>query len=265
MAQPMQVLRHNQVSAEGAQIAATYALGIPQAEFGVRGTKKTVMSTIACGIAALMFGVIFFGLASSARDTSIALFIGLPFTVFFLACALYCGFYTQIYRSHHVYLCSEGFAHQHGQTIDAFRYDGIEAIWQAVTRSYYNGVYTGTRHKYTIRRKDGAQTVLNDKFADVEEIYTVIKQKVTAILLPQMMGAFQAGYKIPFGPLNVSLHGLDKGRELLPWQQIKAIKVEQGNLIIQEQGKIISWLLTPVSRVANLDILLHLLNSPRQR
>ncbi len=55
-----------------------------------------------------------------------------------------------------------------GSIMVVIRWDQVEAVWQAVTRRYYNGIYTGTTHLYTVRRWDRTKTVFNDQIKNVE-------------------------------------------------------------------------------------------------
>lgn len=131
----------------------------------------------------------------------------LLFGLFFVGAALYYALIPVIYRSWRVYVCTEGFVFTRGGKVEAFRWDQIEAMWQAVTKHYRNGIYTGTSHKYTVRRRDGGQVVLNDRFTDVEELGNTISDKVTNYHLPLAIGAYNAGQTITFGPLSISLQG----------------------------------------------------------
>src|SRR5689334_4392221 len=42
---------------------------------------------------------------------------------------------------------------QYGKTI-VVRWDEVAGVWQAITKHYRNGIYTGTTHVYTVQKKD---------------------------------------------------------------------------------------------------------------
>lgn len=253
--QPMRVLTHQQASPEAEQLAAMYQLGTPQSEYRVRLKR----SEIIYGILAFVVGAIFL-LAAFAGDDSSTLIIFLVLALAFVAMGL-AVILTPIFRhSWRVYVCSDGFAFVRGGRVDAFRWDQIEAMWQAITRRYSYGVYVGATHKYTVRRKDGVQVVFNDRFAQVEDLGNALSRAITDVVFPQVLAAYNAGQTITFGSLSIGLQGVSNGRETLPWNQIKEIGVNRGVISVRREGKWLSWSTIYASRVPNLFVFLALVN-----
>ncbi len=254
MEQQLRVLQQQQPSPEAQQLAATYQLGTPQAEYKVGFKKSTLILAIVLGVA---LGGGFGAAAVSSSDAKpILAILSLIFTIM----ALYYVFMPVIYRSWRAYICSEGLLSVRGSKIEAFRWDQIEAMWQSVTRHYTNGIYTGTTHVYTVRSKDGRQVVFNDRFANVEQLGNTISRQVTNRLLPQVIHAYQAGNTITFGPLSISKQGVSNGKELLPWSQIKEMGVNRGVVTVKKEGKWLSWSSVMASKVPNLFVFMALVN-----
>lgn len=256
MAQPMRVLQHQPLPPEAAQLAAMHQLGAPQSEYKVR---VTIWAMLVWVVGGAFLTVVFLGAALSA-DTSGALIVFLFAALLCLGGALYVLLSPLIYRSWRVYVCADGFLSRRGEKIEAFRWDQIEAMWQAVTRHRTNGIYTGTTHKYTVRRKDGVQVIFNDRFGKVEELGNTLSRQITNYLLPQAINAYNAGSTLTFGPLSISLQGVSNGRELLPWHQITDIGVNRGIVNVKKEGKWLNWSTIMVPRVPNVFVFMALTN-----
>lgn len=253
--QPMRVLTHQQASPQAEQLAAMYQLGTPQSEYRVRLKRSEI---IYC-ILALVVSFIFFAAAFTGEDSA-TLIIFLVVGLGFVAIGLFMILSPVIRRSWRVYVCSDGFAFVRGGRVDAFRWDQIEAMWQAITRRYSYGVYVGATHKYTVRRKDGVQVVFNDRFAQVEDLGNALSRAITNVVFPQVLAAYNAGQTITFGSLSISLQGVSNGRETLPWSQIKEIGVNRGIISVRREGKWLNWSTIYASRVPNFFVFLALVN-----
>lgn len=255
MQQPMRVLQHQQFSPEAEQMAGMYQLGTLQGEYRVRFKKATIILIVL----AFLLGIFFLG-ASFTGDTASAELMFILFALLFIGGGLYLALTPFIYRSWRVYVCADGFAFIRGNKTDAFRWDQIESMWQMIVKRYTNGIYTGTYHKYTVRRKDGVQVVFNDRFANVEDLGNAISRAITNLLFPQVVAAYNAGQTITFGDLSISLQGVSNGRELLPWSQIKEMGVKQGVVTVRKEGKWLSWSTIRASQVPNIFVFMALVN-----
>ncbi|MBV9615825.1 MAG: hypothetical protein JO031_10260 [Ktedonobacteraceae bacterium] len=259
----VQATKDQSPSGKAEQLAAAYQLGTPQQEYRVRYTRMILV----CGIISLLlwFGFAFlaYNMYTSPRNindsNNVPIVIGVG--VMFLLIGLYCLLYPVLYRSWHVYVYSEGFAFTKGSKVDAFRWDQIDCMWQAITRRYMNGIYMGTLYKYTVRGMNGRQVVLNNRIADVGSLGAIISDMVTRVKLPQVLAAFRAGQTITFGRLSVSLQGVSNGKELVPWSQIKEIGVSRGYVTVRKEGKWLSWSSVQVAKIPNFFIFFALVNT----
>src|SRR5581483_645906 len=123
------------------------------------GTKRVIG-----GIVFLIIGIVLVaaGLAvmSQSSDSPFGGIFLAAFGVCFVMGAIYYFLYGTIYKNWCVYVLEHGFLFKKGnEAVQPFRWDQIEAVWYQVTRHYRNGIYTGTTHRYKVRRRDGYEIV----------------------------------------------------------------------------------------------------------
>lgn len=148
---------------------------------------------------------------------------------------------------------------QYGKSV-VVRWDEIAGVWQAITKHYYNGIYTGTTHAYTVQKADGTQTKFNDTLKNVEELGNTIQQEVTKRLLPRAAATYNNGGTVSFGKLAISPMGLSWGDKSLPWAEIQGVQVNKGVLSVKKQGKWLKWANIPVATIPNLLVALTLID-----
>ena len=132
----------------------------------------------------------------------------------------------------------------------------VGSVWQAVTKHYTNGVYTGTTHIYTVQTNTGEKLIFNDSLGkNVEELGRAIQQGTASALFPRYWQALQNGQKLNFGPLGLDKTNLYSGKKELPWSQIPSIKIEKGNISIKKDGKgWFAWAAASVPQIPNFFI-----------
>ena len=267
MSQLMQATQPAPYSAKAEQLAATYQLGTLQQVYGVKMTRTTLVAGL-CGLAlALGFGFFAYEMItspSSPNDVNNSYFV-MAIGALGLLGALYCFFYPQLYRSWQVYVFSDGFVFTRGSKLDALRWEQINSMLMSVTRRYMNGIYTGTQHKYTIRGIDGREFVLNDRITNVGQLGDSISAMVTRTRLPEVVAAYKAGETITFGPFSVNQQGASNGKELIPWEQIKEFRVNNGIVTVRKEGKWLNWSSAPVSTIPNFFLFIALVEAIRRQ
>lgn len=234
----------------------------PQAEYHPVLTVKNIVLGVVC----LLFGLAFAGggiAAGQSPDGSGGMVVLVLLGLAFIAGGIYTLLYGVIYKGWGVYVYENGFVFKKGsQAAQPFRWDQIEAAWYSVTRRYYNGIYTGTTHKYRVRRSDGYEISLNDRFAKVGELGDLVHSKVAAAKMPQVLAAYNAGQTITFGPLSVNTQGIWNGKgSVLPWAEVKDISLQRGYVAVSKAGKWLRWSSQPVSAVPNIFLFLALVRS----
>jgi hypothetical protein len=156
-------------------------------------------------------------------------------------------------------LYEKGIAYRRRGPVQQFRWDEVEAVWQAVTKHYYNGAYTGTSHIYTVQIKGGPRVVFNDQFGKgIDQLGRGLQQGTAELLLPRYWQALQLGQKLSFGPLALDRDKLYAGKKELPWSEIKAIKIERGNISIKKDKGWFNWASATVPQIPNFFVFYEL-------
>lgn len=132
----------------------------------------------------------------------------------------------------------------------------VNSVWQAVTKHYTNGVYTGTTHIYTVQTNTGQKLVFNDSLGKgVEELGRGIQAGAASALFPRYWQALQNGQKLQFGPLALDKQNLYSGKKELPWSQIPSVKIDRGQISIKKEGKgWFNWAAVSVPQIPNFYI-----------
>lgn len=247
------------------QSASAYQLGQqPTAVYRITTGARRIIGGILFTIVALFLIIVAVGVITESPQGSIpgGIIVALLGAGLF-ALALYFFLYGTIYKRWGVYVFEQGFLYKKGnEAPQPFRWDQIEAVWYQVTRRYSYGVYVGTTHRYRVRRRDGYQVILNNRFARVGQLGESINKQVTRTLLPQVTAAYNAGQTITFGPLSVNNQGLtDILGNLLPWSQITGIDIQSGYISVRQAGKWLKWSNQAVVNIPNVFVFITLVKS----
>jgi hypothetical protein len=136
----------------------------------------------------------------------------------------------------------------------------VAAVWQAVTRHYTNGVYTGTTHVYTLQTTAGEKLVFDDRLGkQVEQLGQEIQRGVTNALYPRYWQSLQNGQRLTFGPLALDRDKLYAGKKELRWDEIKAIKIEKGQIAVRKDKAWLNWASASVPQIPNFFIFYDLI------
>jgi hypothetical protein len=157
-------------------------------------------------------------------------------------------------------LYENGLAYNDRTGLRQIRWDQVDGVWQQVTKHYYNGIYTGTTHLYTLQTSDGQKMKFDDKFAKVEELGTGIQKYVSNALYPRYVQALNNGQKVTFGPLAIDREGIYNGNKSLKWAEIKAVKIQSGTISIKKEGGWFNWASVSVPQVPNFWIFYELVS-----
>lgn len=156
-------------------------------------------------------------------------------------------------------LYEHGVAYRRRGPVQQFRWDDIDAVWQAVTKHYTNGVYTGTTHLYTVQTRDGQKAVFNDQFGkSIDQLGRALQQASAERLLPRYWQGLQSGQKLTFGPLGLDRYKLYAGNKELPWNEIKAIKIERGVISVKKDKGWFNWASATVPQIPNFFVFYEL-------
>lgn len=143
---------------------------------------------------------------------------------------------------------------------DVCRWDDIAAVWQYVVKRYYNGVYTGTNHTYTVQKRDGTKMKFNDTLKNVEQLGNTIQEEVARRLLPSAIAAYNRGETVAFGKLSLNTRGLAWGDKILSWGEVQGVQINKGYISVKKQGKWLNWVKISVAQIPNLLVALTLMD-----
>lgn len=195
--------------AESFQLAASYGLGQPQAQYS--------RATTGCLIIAIASFIGFLTLAAAALFEVSALLPGSSFpslpvpVVFIFPLLLILGFLIWGFRLRKdcAYECTEGFIELRSKrVVRAMRWDQIQRVWKEQKRIYQPGSHTTkTNIVYYIADSQGQTHAVSYlhiwKRANYEHARSEFAQ-----FAPQMLADFNAGQYLLFGQLSVDQHGV---------------------------------------------------------
>ena len=256
-----------QTTADVQQLASAYQLGAPKEEYRFKIMRTLIggLLLLAFGVAAIAFIVISEQISLttmdfSAVDTSGDFWVFVIIGLVLLACGASSLISLFLHFDMRVIICEQGLVRtKKGQT-DIVRWEHVDAFWQAVTKRYMNGIYTGTTHNYTFRRSDGVVFKFNDTINKVEALGNAIQREVTHVLLPRYIYAYNMGSTVTFGPLSINQQGISNSKEMLPWSSVKDLQVRRGMVSVKKEGKWFNWSTVGVARIPNFYVFMALVD-----
>lgn len=249
-----------------APFAGVTALGAPVSEHRPTGASRWVgvvlggLSLLGAGLSVLFAGLGVLEQLSRRRPDFAGALVG-PASGLVVCLALAALFFWIAWRNWRraAALFQDGLACYDRKGLKLARWDEIDTVYQHIVKQYVNGVHTGTFHTYRVNLRDGTKLVLDNRMRDVESLGTAVVRGSTRALLPRYVAALEAGQRLDFGPLGLDRQGLYAGSKSLSWQEIKAVKLEQGILSVAKEGKWLSWSRATVPQIPNFYVLMTLL------
>jgi hypothetical protein len=248
--------------------ANVFELGTPKSEHAVKWVNKwsgIIFGVILAGIglAALLFGVvgaiqeISNGLGSALEFFCFPLII----TAVCLGIGGWCLFSAWRNWGSAAAVFDRGLAVARGEDVRQIPWEDISAVWQAVTKHYTNGIYTGTTHLYTIRLTDDTKYKFDDKYKDIEPLGTAIQSNVTNTLYPKYVAALKAGSRLEFGPLALDSNKLYSGKKELAWGEVKSVRIQSGFVSVKKEKGWFRWAGATVPQIPNFFVFFALLKN----
>ena len=114
-----------------------------------------------------------------------------------------------------------------------------------------------------LRRNDGVEGQFPAGLGEFGRLARLLQEETFRRQWPRAWEDFRAGRPVSFGGLTVGLQGLRSGTELLPWQDLKEVKVAGGKLTITGKSRWRTFSETPVAEVPNPHVLLALVEAGR--
>ena len=133
------------------------------------------------------------------------------------------------------------------------RWDQIVAVFQRHTAGRYS-----SSHTYTVRVQEGREIQIGDAVNRIIDLGTMIQREVTKLLLPTAIASYKSGETLSFGKVNVNIQGINNGKEMIPWNQIDAIEVRSGLIVVQRYGRVVKWSTVQEHETSNVYVLQNL-------
>jgi len=148
-----------------------------------------------------------------------------------------------------------GFALQERAVSQAWRWEDGLAVTSKVTRTYVVGIYSGTRHHYTLKRADSAVAVLDDSFQLVDQAVRFIQQETFQMRFERVVQQIEAGKSVAFGLFLLASEGFRYGEQAFRWSELQGVEMLNGKLYISGKTRFS----LPVDEIPNLDVLVTIL------
>lgn len=172
------------------------------------------------------------------------------------------GFFLSVllHIHHSTYAFEQGLILKRGRRVALIcRWDEVETVWRAKWPVSLPPFYAG----YTLRMRNGSPLTLTRFDLDLEALGTIVREQITPLQLPASRCAYQSGQKLSFGSLRVSQVGIEQGKRLLPWSQVKSVMLEAHTLTIYDLARRKPWYAVHTARVPNLSLFFALADEAR--
>lgn len=140
------------------------------------------------------------------------------------------------------YLCTNGLMIIQWARVRAIRWNQIQTVERNMTRDLLNYSYT-----LYLNESAGKPVTLDRSLVgpDLKELGNTIEREVGQRLLPRAIGAYEEGYVLNFGSINVTAQGLtlenkedeESGQQSLPWERFVSVEDYNGYLITIKERK----------------------------
>lgn len=244
-------------------------LGAPKNYFAVKGSRRIgslIAAIIFLGGAVLLFLYGVYDAYTRSQNYGSAMIddklIGplvLAGILFLIGLATGWSAYSNWNKSVMIY--ERGFAYRDRKGVQAWQWISVVSILTAITRHYYNGVYTGTTHVYTLFNNQNEKLVLNDYFKKVEDIAKIIEQGIYPILYERATQSYNSGQMLTFGPVAINKGGIVIGKKTYPWTDVKQVSIQNGYVkVSKKDGGWFSGASASAAAIPNLRILLSIIH-----
>ena len=163
-------------------------------------------------------------------------------------------------RGLRVYLYDLGLVYQRGRQEETLRWDQIIQIHTAAVRYGLSSLVWGAQTTLELHTDDNRLIRLNHALTDLSSLAETIKRNVYPNLLEEYRRDLNQGNAINFGPLLLTLKGIQQGQLFIPWQDINQIILGRGLLLItphgHDQG---TKMRIPAKQVPNVDLCVQLI------
>lgn len=147
----------------------------------------------------------------------------------------------------------------------AFRWDGIQTVFQKIISNRTYGVETGRTYTYTITAQDGRTVKVTQFWKDIADLGQRINVGVSSALLPAAQAAIEHGQGVQFGDMTLTAEGITGRRGSARWSDVSKVTIANGYVRVAVAGKFLALSNTAAAKIPNLPLFLTLAGRLRQQ
>ena len=223
---------------------------------GLVGTAIAGVLAVLCWL----FAYRHYGPAAIVRWTTPALWTATGFALVAL------GGLISYWRSRglRVYLYDLGMVYQRGYQEETLLWEQITQIHTAAVRYGLSSLAWGAQTTLELHADDKRHVRLTHALTDLSSLAETIKRNVYPNLLAEYRRNLNQGGAINFGPLLLTLKGVQQGQQFIRWQDLSQTTLGRGLLLItpheHDQG---TKMRIPANLVPNVDLCVQLIEHLR--
>jgi hypothetical protein len=156
-----------------------------------------------------------------------------------------------------VVVYEKGLAYNDRRGLQFWRWEDVNHFFIAVTKHYYNGIPTGTTYVYTLKKADGSQIKLDNKFTKIQELGKMIQKNVFPFQYERLTQSLKNGQTVTLGAVALDKDGIAIGKKTFPWVEVEQVDIQAGFVSVKKKdGGWFSGASAPVASIPNLEAML---------
>jgi hypothetical protein len=182
------------------------------------------------------------GVALTLGGVSLAVFVApgaaiglaLPAVILFVMGAI--SLITLVGAARAIVTYEHGFAALVGNRAVSWRWEDVVAIYS--NERMVSGKRSFTHIKsYALVHHSGVRLPIEgERFQDIGTIIKTLKNVIEPKILASARRAYDAGARVPFGPVTVSKEAIVLAGRSIVWTQVASVNVKDGRLVITREG-----------------------------
>lgn len=155
---------------------------------------------------------------------------------------------------------ANGMTYQRKRKPQVFFWRHVRAIRTYASRYFLPFLGTGGRSELLLTMASRQTLRLTSIVTGLDQLVETVKERVYPRLMSDYVKAFRMGQPIAFGPLTLTLDGIQYGRRSLAWDKVGGIELKRGKLnILWETDGGVSRLSVAARRIPNVEICFQLI------
>jgi hypothetical protein len=236
--------------------AEAVSFGNPNAEFSTQGAPANYVGLPVVGLGMIVGGIALMAIEALPGISGLMTAMGVIVLVvggYQLLSALFSP-------PQHVWIFDGGMIVQRGGSHEVIRWETMQAIYQNIHTYHLSVIPIVKQHAYTLHMKDGRKIALSRNIQNIELLGQTLHRKLTDQQFPAALDTLREGGTLTFGPIRVNGHGLQNGGDLVPWEEIRHVRLVNGQIQIKKAASTFLWKGVPASKIPNLYLFLTLIN-----